>query len=104
MEALDAIADMIARGEAAQGKFAVGTAQHTLQRNRLHALRVAGAAIAGEAVAAADVEAARAPIASLLSKSEKSREKVAEGSWQRRMLDRNIAALRLAQELLATQN
>jgi hypothetical protein len=40
-EALPALASMISRSEKAQAKFSPGTSQHTLQRNRLKALRVA---------------------------------------------------------------
>ena len=36
-----ALFDMLRRSEQAQQKFAEGTAQFTLQRNRIHALRVA---------------------------------------------------------------
>lgn len=43
--ALDAFASMVARTEKAFGKFTPGTSQHSLQRNRLEALRVAGAVI-----------------------------------------------------------
>lgn len=40
-EALRALDSMIKRSEKAWGKFSPGTSQHTLQRNRIHALRVA---------------------------------------------------------------
>ena len=40
-EALRAFASMITKSEKAQAKFAPGTSQHTLQRNRLTALRIA---------------------------------------------------------------
>ncbi len=39
-EALRAIASMIGRSEKAQVKFSPGTSQHTLQRNRIKALRL----------------------------------------------------------------
>jgi len=42
-QALGALASMIGRAEKAQAGFAPGTSQHTLQRNRLKALRVAEA-------------------------------------------------------------
>jgi hypothetical protein len=42
-EALDALASMISRTECTQTKFSPGTSQHTLQRNRLNALRIAEA-------------------------------------------------------------
>ncbi len=40
-EALRAFASMISKAEKAQAKFLPGTSQHTLQRNRLKALRLA---------------------------------------------------------------
>jgi hypothetical protein len=40
-EALGAFASMISKTDKAQAKFAPGTSQHTLQRNRLKALRLA---------------------------------------------------------------
>jgi hypothetical protein len=40
-EALPAFASMIRKTEKAQAKFSPGTSQHTLQRNRLKALRIA---------------------------------------------------------------
>jgi hypothetical protein len=44
-EALGALASMISKTDKAQAKFTLGTSQHTLQRNRLKALRVAEALI-----------------------------------------------------------
>lgn len=106
--ALCAIADMAARGEKAQQKFAPGTAQHTLQQNRLAALAVSAAlvkrALAGQAAPAgftrAALEKARAPIASLAAKCEKARQKLAPGSWQHTMLENNLRALAIAAPLL----
>jgi hypothetical protein len=43
--ALRAFADMTTKCKAAQSKFAPGTSQHTLQRNRLRAFRAAEARI-----------------------------------------------------------
>ncbi len=40
-EALRALDSMISKSEKAQGKFLPGTSQHTLQRNRIKALRIA---------------------------------------------------------------
>lgn len=44
-EAIRAFATMISKTEKAQAKFLPGTSQHTLQRNRLKALRIAEALI-----------------------------------------------------------
>jgi hypothetical protein len=47
-EALGAFALMIGKAEQARAKFSPGTSQHTLQRNRLKALRIAEALIKTE--------------------------------------------------------
>lgn len=106
-EALQAITDMIGRSEKAQAKFAEGTSQHTLQKNRIKALRIASALIVKELTGGGvepctkeDLEKAQAPLASLISKSEKARQKLETGSWQHTMLERNLKALRIALLLL----
>ena len=47
-EATRAFASMISKTDKAQAKFAPGTSQHTLQQNRLKALRIAEARIQAE--------------------------------------------------------
>jgi hypothetical protein len=47
-EALRATASMISRTETAKERFAPGTSQHTLQKNRLMALKIASALISKE--------------------------------------------------------
>ena len=47
-----------------------------------------------------DLRQAEAPIASLISKSEKAQGKVAPGAWQHAMLEKNLRALRLASQLM----
>ena len=47
-EALTAFGSMIERTEGTRTKFAPGTSQHTLQRNRLKALRIAEALVRAE--------------------------------------------------------
>lgn len=44
-EALQALASMIDKAEKAKAKFAPGTSHHSLQRNRLKALRIAEALV-----------------------------------------------------------
>jgi len=71
-EALSAIASMIGRSEKAQEKFAQGTSQHTLQKNRIKALYIASSFIKKELAehditdeyTKEDLEKALAPIAS----------------------------------------
>ena len=47
-EAIRAVASMIGKAEKAQAKFTPGTSQHTLQANRLKALRMAESRIKAE--------------------------------------------------------
>ena len=107
--AQQAIAAMIGKVEQTKAKFAPGTSQHTLQKNRLNALYIAESLIAKElsgGVAAEhytqeDLQKAAAPVASLISKSEKAKAKLAQGTWQHTMLCNNLKALHIASPLLA---
>ena len=107
-EARLAIASMIKRTEDAKEKFAEGTSQHTLLTNRLKALNIASSLILKECAESNDIdhyakkelEKALAPIASLISKSEKAQSKVAQGTWQHTMLSNNLKALYIASPIL----
>lgn len=107
-EALEAIDSMINRTEKSKGKFAEGTSQHTLQKNRLKALYIASALISRGLTEAnnldcyteEDLKNALAPINSLISKSEKARAKLDQGTWQHTMLANNLKALHIALPLL----
>lgn len=107
-EALRTITSMVNRTEKAKAKFAQGTSQHTLQTNRLKALNIASSLISkglaeGDALdcyTEEDLKNALAPITSLISKSEKARAKLAQGTWQHTMLSNNLKALHLALPLL----
>ena len=107
-EALQSIASMINRTEKAKEKFAQGTSQHTLQKNRLKALNIASSLILKELAESdvvdyytkEDLKKALAPIASLINKSEKAQEKLAQGTWQHTMLSNNLKALYIALPLL----
>ena len=50
-----------------------------------------------------DLHDALAPIASLISKSEKSQQKLAPGTWQHAMLRDNLKALRIASALMGEE-
>lgn len=105
-KALQTLADVHSRSKAAQAKFAPGTAQYTLQVNRLHALEVAKTLIEKDGgtfvsdLSREELERAQAPLASLISKSEKSLTKLKDGSWQQKMLIDNLEALHQAYKLL----
>lgn len=107
-EALQAITSMISRTEKAKEKFAQGTSQHTLQKNRLKALHIASSLIskglaesdAVDCYTKEDLKNALAPITSLISKSEKAKEKLTQDTWQHSMLSNNLKALYIALPLL----
>lgn len=101
-DALQAIASMIVRSAKMQVKFAQGTSQYTLLNNRIKALHVALSLINDEAgkYTREDLQNAVAPLASLISKSEKAQKKVAADTWQHTMLEKNLNALYLASPLL----
>ncbi len=104
--ALQAVHDMLRRSETAQAKFAPGTSQHTLQKNRIQALRIASALLQQAShtpatYTTAELERAKPPLASLLRKSEKAQQKLSPGTWQHTMLENNLRALHIASSLLA---
>lgn len=106
--ALQAFAAMIERSEQAQHKFAQGSSQFTLLQNRIAALRIAASLIKeaytdgadGDSFTEEELKCAQAPIASLISKSEKTKGKLAPGSWQYTMVEENLKALYLALPLV----
>lgn len=107
-EALQAISSMIGRSEKAFEKFTQGTSQYTLLKNRIKALYI-GSSLISKKLAKRDVtddfskddlEKAVAPIASLISKSEKAQKKLEQGTWQYTMLDDNLKALYIVSALL----
>jgi hypothetical protein len=106
-EALAAMASMIGKTEPVKRRFAPGTSQHTLQKNRLAALKITSSLISKELEQSyvsdfgeEDLRNAHAPIASLISKCEKARNKLAPGTCQHTMLSNNLKALHIASPLL----
>lgn len=106
-EALRAIASMISR--TGKVKFVQGTSQYTLQKNRLKALSIASSLIFKKLAESNDMDCyteedlknALAPIASLISKSEKALKNLTQDTWQYAMLCNNLKALYIASPLLA---
>ena len=107
-DAINVIASIIDQAVKAQCKFAEGTSQYTLQKNRIAALHIASSLIAQESAgncianiySKKDLEKAVAPLASLISKSEKAQQKLNEDTWQYKMLENNLKALYIASPLL----
>ena len=107
-EALVIINSMITKSEILADKFAKGTSQHSLQNNRLKALKILSSLITQELTGLncldwytnEELTKALAPISSLISKIEKCYVKINKNTWQEKMLGDNLKALKLALPLL----
>ena len=108
LDILVAFDDMIQRSERVLPKLKEGSSQQSLVKNRIKALKIAKMACEAhtkmtqlsEIYSNKEIEDAIAPIQSLISKSEKVMLKVKPDSWQYRMIERNISALKYALEIL----
>lgn len=99
---MQAVKSAIARCEKIQPKFQPGTAQHSLLKNRLRALRAAQRLLSGEGedIPVEDLEAALPPIASILHKTETARRKHPEGSVTYQRLSPTVRAMETVKALL----
>ncbi|MCW3464383.1 hypothetical protein [Chitinophaga nivalis] len=83
LAALRVVSSTISKCEKIQPKFAEGTSQHTLLRNRIKAMYISIALITEEHTrkyTAEELQQASPPIASIISKCEKAQVKFAEDS------------------------
>ena len=90
----EVLKELIATVDHQMTRFPEGTSQHTLQVNRLNALKVALAISQNKSVSKEDLMRAVAPLASLISKSEKALTKMKSDSWQAQRMIRNVSVLR----------
>ena len=81
-------------------KFAEGTSQHSLLKNRIRALNISKALIEEdgnvETFTQLDLEKAMPPVLSIISKSEKAQMKYTEGTVQYRRYTPSLSAMYLA--------
>lgn len=107
-KAIALIQATVANCEKMQLKFAEGTPQHTLLRNRIKALRIARALLMedGSASAYSDAELSDAirPIASIISKCQSGKQKHASGSATYARLQRTIDAMETALKAIYSVN
>lgn len=98
-EALQIVSSFIGRCERMQLKFAEGTPQHTLLRNRLKALYIAKALLSGDSITGSypviELTDALRPIASVIGKCEKACQKYATGGPQYTKLQGIIRAMEI---------
>lgn len=110
-EELDAavklIISTICNCEKMHPKFAEGTSQHSLLKNRIKALYIAKALIENKGeintVSQSDLENALPPICSIISKTEKAQIKYAEDTVQYRRLIPMIGAMYIAKAYIENE-
>jgi len=103
-EALQIVSSTISRCEKMQPKFAEGTSQHTLLKNRIKALYISKALMIDENVAdkytKEELIDALRPIASIISKCEKAQLKFAEGTSHHTRFKKMIKVMYISKSLI----
>ena len=105
---IEVLEELIHRSAIAQKKFLPGSNQHNLLMNRIYALNIAKALIRNEIyehkpIYKEELDLAQDPLKSLLSKSEKTIQKLSAGTWQQTILEKNIEALKIVVSLLGRE-
>ena len=116
-EALQIVSSVISRCEKAQPKFAEGTSQHTLLKNRIKALYISKALIAEENAIEENAKDeytkdkytkeelmdALRPVSSIISKCEKAQQKFAEGTSNHTRFKNMIEAMYISKALITDE-
>lgn len=104
---LQFIVSTIAKCEKMQPKFAEGTSQHSLLRNRIKALYISKALIEKdnsiEKYSKADLEKALPPVMSIISKTEKAQIKYEVGTTQYKRFVPIISAMYIAKDFIENE-
>lgn len=97
----------ISRCEKAQPKFAEGTSQHSLLKNRIKALTIAKLLITEENTTEKytieELTEVLRPVASIISKCTKAQQKFAEGSSYHTRFQKMINAMEISQSLITDE-
>ena len=103
-EALRVIVSTISRCEKVQPKFAEGTSQHSLLRNRIKALYISKALLSEvssiDEYTNEELVAALPPVSSIISKTEKAQIKYEEGTAQYKRFETTIKAMKISKSLI----
>lgn len=103
-EVLKVVSSTISNCEKMQPKFAEGTSQHTLLKNRIKALYISESLITDENVMDKNTKEelieALAPVSSIISKCEKAKLKFAEGTAHHTRLKNIIKAMYISKSLI----
>ncbi|MDP4147068.1 MAG: hypothetical protein Q8936_21770 [Bacillota bacterium] len=106
-EALRAVSSTISNCEKMQPKFAEGTSQHTLLKNRIKALYISKSLITNEDIMGTytkeELTEALPPVSSIISKCEKAQLKFAEGTTHHTRLKNIIKAMYISKSLITEE-
>ncbi|GFP75452.1 hypothetical protein [Clostridium fungisolvens] len=106
-EALKVIVSTISNCEKMQPKFAEGTSQHTLLKNRIKALYISKTLITAEDITdkytKEELIKAQPPVASIISKCEKAQLKLSEGTAQHTRLKKIIKAMYISKAFITDE-
>lgn len=103
-DALRVVGSSISRCEKMQPKFAEGTSQHSLLKNRIRALYISKALITGDdtikSYTREDLTASLPPVSSIISKTEKAQRKYEEGTTSYKRFEPIIKAMHISKSLI----
>jgi len=107
LEALRVVSSTISNCEKIQPKFAEGTSQHTLLKNRIKAMYISKSLITGENImdkyTKQELLEALPPVSSVISKCEKAQLKFVEGTAQHTRLENIIKAMYISKLLITNE-
>jgi hypothetical protein len=107
VEALQVVSSTISNCEKMHPKFAEGTSQHTLLKNRIKALYISKLLITGQDVmdkyTKEELIEVLPPISSIISKCEKAQLKFAEGTAHHTRLEKIIKTMYISKSLITDE-
>lgn len=107
IESLQVVSSTISNCEKIHPKFAEGTSQHTLLKNRIKALYISKVLITNEndiyKYTKEELIEALSPVSSIISKSEKAQQKFEEGTSHYNRLKKLIKAMYISKELITDE-
>ena len=106
-EALQVVSSVIRNCEKIHPKFAEGTSQHTLLKNRIKAMYISKSLLIDENIidkyTKEELEEAIRPVSSAISKCEKAQLKAVEGTSNYTRLKKMIKALYISKSLITNE-
>lgn len=107
VEALQVVSSTISKCEKIQLKFAEGTSQHTLLKNRIKAMYISKSLITDKSVmnkyTKEELIEALRPVSSIISKCEKAQTKFAEGTSHHTRFNNIMKAMYVSKSLITDE-